>query len=342
MMIRQVLRRKPTIIDVAHTAGVSKSTVSRVLQGTDVSVKAETRLAVMRAIKKLGYEHNAIARSLRTHRTQIVMAITPDITNPFWPEVTRGLQDVLQQADYSVVLGNSDWDPVTEKMLIRTAHRNRFDALAINPTAISTRELLALGIPIVILGVREDISNIDTVGSDSFGGTLAALTYLHQLGHRRIGFIRGQPRSGIGRARYNAYQEFLKRFHLPFDESLIVQVPFDRESGRRAMQTLLGLPRPPSAVFASNDILAIGAMEATLAAGWRIPADISIIGMDDIYAASMTTPPLTTMAKAKYEIGRQAAEFLLERLGGTAPRQARRVVLPCKLIERGSVAPPPA
>lgn len=333
-------RSKPTIIDVARLAGVSKSTVSRVLQGTATSVKAETRLAVTRAIKNLGYEHNAIARSLRTRRTQIVMAIAPDITNPFWPEVIRGLQDVMRQADYSVVSGNSDWDPTSEKRLIQTARQNRFDAIAINPTAISSRELRALGIPVVILGVREDIANIDTVGSDSFGGALEALTHLHRLGHRRIGFIRGQPRSGTGRARYDAYKEFLRRFRLPSDQSLVVQVPFDRESGRQAMQTLLNLARPPSAVFASNDILAIGAMEAVHAAGLRVPDDISIIGMDDIYVASMTTPPLTTMAKAKYETGRRAAELLLERLAGSAPRQARRVVLPCALIERGSTAPP--
>lgn len=333
------VRHKPTIIDVAHAAGVSKSTVSRVLQGTDTSVKATTRLAVMRAIKKLGYEHNAIARSLRTRRTQIVMVIAPDITNPFWPEVIRGLQDVMHQANYSVVSGNSDWDPVSEKMLIQTARQNRFDAIAINPTAISSRELRALGIPVVILGIREDISDIDTVGSDSFGGTLEALTYLHRLGHRRIGFIRGQPRSGIGRARYDAYREFLKRFDLPFDKSLVVQVPFERQSGGQAMQTLLNLPQPPTAVFASNDILAIGAMEAIRAKGLNVPNDISVIGMDDIYVASMTTPPLTTMAKAKYETGRQAAKLLLERLSGSAPRQARRIILPCTLIERGSTAP---
>ena len=330
---------RPTIIHVARAAGVSKSTISRVLQGDAASVKTETRQAVTRAIRKLGYEHNAIASMLRTARTFMVMLITPDIANPFWSEVARGLQDTLERPGYSVVVGNGDRDPQRENTFLKTARRNRFDGIAINPTAIHNRELRATNIPTIILGMRDGFPGMDMVGSDSFQGTFDALTYLYQMGHRRIGFIDGHYNADPGRARYRAYRDFLKQRDLVFDSTLVVEVPFDRAGGQRGVRVLMNAPQPPTAIFASNDILAVAAMQTAQEAGRVIPRDLSIIGMDDIYPAAMTMPGLTTMAKQKYEIGCQAARLLLERIEGTAPREARRCVLPCKLIERGSVAP---
>ena len=340
MSTRQDLPSRPTIIHVARAAGVSKSTVSRVLQGDAASVKPETRRAVARAIRKLGYEHNAIASSLRTARTHTVMLITPDIANPFWSEVTRGLQDTMEHAGYSVVVGNGDWDSHRESQFLKTAQRNRFDGIAINPTIIHCRELRATSIPTVILGIRDGFPQIDMAGSDSYQGTLDALTYLYQMGHRRIGFIHGRYNTDPGHARFQAYVDFVKRHNVRSDPALVVEVPFDRAGGERGMQTLLSLSKPPTAVFASNDILAISAMQRAAQLNVKIPADVSIIGMDDIYPAAMMTPPLTTMAKQKYEIGCQAAQFLIERIAGKAPRQGRRCVLPCYLVERGSCAPP--
>lgn len=331
---------RPTIIHVARAAGVSKSTVSRALQGNDASVKQETRQVISRAIRKLGYEHNAIASSLRTARTFMTMLVVPDIANPFWSEVARGMQDKLEESGYSAVVGSGDWDPHRESQFLKTARRNRFDGIAINPTSIHSRELLATGIPTVILGVRDGFPKIDMVGSDSYRGTFDALTYLYRMNHRRIGFIYGRYSVDPGRGRYEAYIKFLKQSGLPLDESLIVQVPFEREAGRIAIQTLLKLARPPTAVFASNDLLAISAMQGAIQTGARVPDDLSIIGMDDIYPAAMTMPQLTTMAKQKYEIGRQAALFLLERIDGRAQRGGRKCVFPCQLIERGSVAWP--
>lgn len=331
---------RPTIIDVARTAGISKSTVSRVLQGDAASVKAETRQAVQRAIRKLGYERNAIASSLRTARTFMVLLVVPDITNPFWSEVARGLQDTLEEPGYSVVVGNGDWDSHRESQFLQTARRNRFDGIAINPTTIQSRELLATGIPTVILGIRDGFPNIDMIGSDSFQGASDALAYLYQMGHRRIGFIYGHYNIDPGRARFDAYAKFVKQHNLPLDPSLIVEVPFDRDGGQHGMQTLLSLSHPPTAVFASNDILAIAAMQTAAEFGRKIPDDLSIVGMDDIYPAAMTMPQLTTMAKQKYEIGCQSARLLLERIEGNAPREGRRCALPCQLIERGSVASP--
>jgi DNA-binding LacI/PurR family transcriptional regulator len=264
----------------------------------------------------------------------------PDIANPFWSEIARGLQDITEQAGYSVVVGSGDRDQHRASQFLKTARRNRFDGIAINPTAINSRELRATGIPTVILGILDGFPQIDMVGSDSFRGTLDALTYLCQMGHRRIGFIQGRYSTDPRHARYHAYLEFVKRNDLPLDPSLVVEVPFDQAGGERGMQTLMNLPEPPTAIFASNDILAISAMQRAVQLGVKIPSDVSIIGMDDIYPASMTTPPLTTMQKQKYEIGCQAAKFLVERIAGNAPRGGRHCVLSCKLIERGSVVPP--
>jgi DNA-binding LacI/PurR family transcriptional regulator len=311
-----------------------------VLQDDGALVKGETRQAVARAIKQLGYEHNAVASNLRTARTKMMMLVTPDITNPFWPETARGLQDTVEVAGYSIVLANSDWDAEREDQFLRTARRNRFDGLALNPTAVTNQELLASGMPIVILGLREGFPDLDMVGSDTYGGTLEALDYLYRLGHRRIGFIRGRHNSGRGQARYGGYTDFLQQHALAMDLSLIVDAPFDVASGKQALQSLLRLPQLPTAVFASNDLLAIGAMQAAREAGLNVPADLSIIGMDDIYPSSLTTPGLTTMSKSKYEIGCQAGKFLLERINGKAPQRGRRHVIPCQLIVRGSTAPP--
>lgn len=331
----------PTIVDVARVAGVSKSTVSRVLRGDGTYVRDETRHKVWAAVKALGYEHNAVASSLRTNRTFTVLLAIPDITNPFWPEVARGVQDLMEEHGYSVVLSNSDWDTKREQGFLRMARRNRFAAIAINPTGVTNEELRQTGLPTVILGVREGYPDFDMVGSDSYGGTLQALAYLHQLGHRRIALIRGRRQGKRGRARLAAYQEFLQEQRLPYDPALVMEVPFDRDGGHQAMARLLDLDPRPTAVLAANDILAIGAMQAAHRAKVAIPRDLSIIGMDDIYPATMTNPPLTTLAKAKYEIGRQAARFLLDRIQGDRVLAPRRQVIACRLIERGSTGPPP-
>ncbi|MBL8055294.1 MAG: LacI family DNA-binding transcriptional regulator, partial [Anaerolineales bacterium] len=168
---------RPTIIDVARHAGVSKSTVSRVLQGGEVPVSAEAETRVWEAVRALGYERNQLARSLRTDRTNMIMLVTPDITNPFWPEVARGVQDTVEKQGYSVVLANSDWAPEREQKFLQTLRANRFDALIINPTAVSNLEAAVAGIPTVILGLYNPFQKLDMVGSDSLAGTLQALEH---------------------------------------------------------------------------------------------------------------------------------------------------------------------
>lgn len=332
--------RRPTIIDVANLAGVSKATVARVVNGEDDLVKETTRQRVMLAIGELGYERNAIAVSLRSNRTYLIALSIPDITNPFWPEVARGVQDTVEAADYMVVLMNNDWNSNREHNHVQLMRNNRFDGLIINPTGISNTDLTSLHIPVVVLSSSDAYPDFDTVSSDSRQAGQLAMEHLLTLGHRRIGLILGPERRPKSHTHYDSYVSALRRYHLEADSTLVVQTAFTEEGGYTAMQQLLNLNEPPTAVFGVNDIIALGALRAAQDAGLRIPEQISIIGMDDIHAAVTTFPPLTTVAKPKYEIGNTAARFLLEHLNGTTPDKLRRALLPCHLIQRSSTAPP--
>ncbi len=331
--------KHPTIVDVARLAGVSTATVGRVVNGQDDIVREKTRQRVLDAIGQLGYERNSVAGSLRTDRTCMIALSIPDITNPFWPEVARGVQDTLEAHDYTVVTVNSDWDAGREQRYLKMVRRNRFDGLIINPTDANLTDFHSMGIPIVILGSEEGYPNYDSVGSATTQAVQEALEHLYGLGHRRIGLIAGRSRRRRSTNRYHPYVTFLAKKQLRLDESLIVHSEFSLQAGASAMRELLSLREPPTAVFAANDIIAIGAMQTAQAMGWRLPEQISIIGMDNIYAAATTSPPLTTIAKPKYEIGVRAADMLLARLGGD-DSPARHIQLACTLIERGSTAAP--
>lgn len=334
------MQRRPTIVDVAKQAGVSKSTVSRVLSGENAPVRESTRQRVLQAIGELGYEHNAVASSLRTNRTNIIILAIPDITNPFWPDVARSVQDVMDEAGYAVVFANNDWNSRRERSFLAMARRNRLAGILINPVEVTNQELLETRIPSVILSSSEAYPAFDTVGSDSYQGTQLALEHLYGLGHRRIGLIRGRRLHRPQHSRLAGYRDFLRDRGLSADDRLIVEGSFDQAGGYSAMQQLLQLREPPSAVFAANDLLAIGALQAARQAGLRVPRDLSIVGLDDIFAASTTTPPLTTIAKPKDRNGHQAACFLVERIRNEAPAEPRRHISPCALKLRGSTAPP--
>lgn len=332
------MARRPTIIDVARLAGVSKATAARVLNGDQTLVREETRERVTEAATQLGYERNAVAGSLRTDQTKMVALSIPDITNPFWPEVARGVQDGLEQLGYATVTVNSDWNADREQGFLRLVRRNRFDGLIINPANVTNDELKMLRIPVVVLGSRVHYPDFDTVGSATESGVYESLSYLLELGHRRIGLCAGYSRRNTERSRYYSYVTFHARHNLPLDDSLIFETEFTEQAGYDAMMRLMRLESPPTALFAANDMLAIGALKAAHAMDLRVPQDFSIIGMDDIYAASITFPPLTSVGKPKYEIGTSAAERLIARMTDSGDPQPQHILLPCRLVKRGSTA----
>jgi len=334
------MSRSITIIDVAKLAGVSKATAARVLNGQRDMVRASTQERVIAAAEELGYVRNAIAGGLRTNQTHVIALSIPDITNPFWPEVARGVQDTMEAEGYATVIVNSDWKAERETNFLTLVRRNRFDGLIINTVNVSSDDLEKLDIPIVVLGSGVNYPLLDGVGSDTAQGTDAALQHLYELGHRRIGLI-----SALSRRRYSTqverYKAFYEQHRLRLDLSILIEGDFNEEAGYEAMQRLLKLTQPPTAVLAVNDNIAIGALRAAQALSWRVPEDISIVGMDDIHAAATTSPALTTVAKPKYEIGVTAAQILVERMKEPEANEVSKLKLPCELIVRGSTAAPP-
>lgn len=332
--------KRPTIKDVARLAGVSKTTVARVVNREDHRVSAETRERVLQAVEMLGYERNVVASSLRTNQTFIVALSIPDIMNPFWPEVARGVQDTLEAQGYTIALLNSDWDAERETNHLQTVRRNHFDGLILNPIRITNAELRALNTPTVLLGSGDEYPDFDSVGSDSAGAVTVAMEHLIGLGHARIGLIAGISQRRAPDTRYYCYLETHQRHGLPLDQDLVVRCPYSQAEGADALRRLMALDRPPTAVLAGNDLLAIGALLAARESGLSVPDEVSIVGIDDIHASNATSPPLTTVAKPKYDIGVQAATLLLERMHDRSAASPRHLVLEGQLQVRATTGPP--
>jgi LacI family transcriptional regulator len=334
------MKKRPTLVDVARLANVSKSTAARVINGTHQGVRKETRDRVMDAVQKLGYERNVIASSLRSEHTHIIAVSIPDITNPFWPQVVRGIQNTVEQEGYDVVLMNSDWDGKREVEHMRHMRQKRFDGLIIRPTAAQNTDLLKLYAPVVLLDSGEAFPDFDTVYSDAVQAVRLAMEHLVELGHRRIALIAGPARPRKAHTHRDTYIREIKSHRLHLDTSMIVETDLTTIGGYNAMQRLLALRQRPTAVFAVNDVLALGALRAAQSAGVRVPEHMSLIGMDDIFAAETTSPPLTTIARPRYDIGATAARFLLERIAKKPIADARHPLIPCTLMQRNSTRAP--
>jgi DNA-binding LacI/PurR family transcriptional regulator len=220
------------------------------------------------------------------------------------------------------------------------AQRASLDGLLINPAHITNDELLTAGLPAVILGTHMDFPSFDKVGVDIEGGARHAIRYLYELGHRRIAHIAPPHHLKSGLKRYRGYALGLAACGLRERADYIVETPYTRDGGYQAMGRLLALADRPTAVFASNDQQAIGALRCAIAQGVCIPDEMSIIGLDDIEASAVTSPPLTTLRRPQSEYGAAAMEFLLERIDGQGPDELHTRLFPCELIVRGSTAPP--
>ena len=334
-------KAKISIHEVAKLAGVSKSTVSRVVSERGGSVSMKALEAVNKAIDQLGYKKNIFAAGLRTQKTYMVLVMVPDIANHFWSEIARALQDRLEPAGYSVVIGSTDWSEVRESRYYELAGSSRFDGLILNSVTNNIDLIKELGVPTVMIGERVAAQDIDTVGTDTTAAAKLALEHLYATGHRHIALAT----SNHGGERYlslrgKAYKEFLSEKGLTFDPDLVFSVKLDEEGGMDLARRFLELPdwrERPKALFCGNDILAITAMGEFRKYGIIPGIDISIVGMDDIPAAAQTFPPLTTLRKPKRLIGAAAAELLLERMKNPEKPVEKRL-FPAELIIRDSVA----
>jgi len=335
------MNQKISIIEVAKHAGVSKSTVSRVISdaGGAVSLKAEEK--VNAAIKELGYTRNTLAAGLRSQKTWMILVMVPDIMNPYWAEIARAAQDRFEAGGNSVVVGNTDWLEAREARYFDLVRSGRFDGLVLNSVTDDIATLKSLGVPVVLVGERAVSKLIDTVGTDTMMATRLALDHLWEKGHRKIGIATSDHGSErFLSLRRRAYDDFMREKGITPDPALAFSVKLSEEGGREMARELLALDGWKSrvdAIFCGNDILAIAAINALREAGVEAGRDISLVGMDDIPAAAHVYPALTTVRKPRSLIGAAAAELLLARIHDP-DRPAELRLFPGRLITRGSVA----
>ena len=326
---------RTTIAEVAALAGVSRTTVSHVLSGNR-PVAAATRERVEHTIDELGFRPNGLARSLRTQRSDTIALVIPDITNPFYPVLARGLDDALS-GRYRTYICNTDAARERELEFIADVADRHVDGMVIVPFQLDAADLnhvLDLGMPVVCLGGRVDDPRVDVVLTDDEHGAFEATRHLISRGHVRVGMIRGAE--GTDLQRYNGYRRALAESGIPVEAERTAEGAWTRSGGAHAMRTLLALPEPPTAVFSANDLMAIGAMDAAREAMRSIPEDLALVGYDDIEAAALVNPPLTTIINPAYDAGRVAGRLLAERIGGGYRGERREVVLHSRLVDRGS------
>lgn len=329
--------RRPTIIDVAERAGVSKSTAARALAGSS-NITDETRERVVAAATSVGYERNHLAVGMRSGRSGMLGLVIPDIANPFWADVARGAQDRAARAGASLLVFSSDWDPKAEATHLKTLRRARVDGAIVNPVSDNFDDLDRFGLPCVFIGSSaERFPDISSVGSDIAQAVRLGLDHLVAKGHRAPALILG-PKSRLARARFlRAVHEHCIERDVDPAILAIEDGEYTVEGGRQAMRRLLDRPRVGHlAVFAANDLMALGAMMAVRDAGLDCPGDVSILGFDGIPSGEFAWPGLTTVAKPGRDIGEKAVESLFEEIQHKP--EHRRIYMPCRLMERGSLA----
>ncbi|MGV3488168.1 MAG: LacI family DNA-binding transcriptional regulator [Tuberibacillus sp.] len=324
---------KVTISDVAKRAGVSKATVSRVINNK-TNVADDVRIRVTHAIKQLGYEPSGIARSLVSKKTGIIGLVIPDITNPFFPTVARGVEDAAHHHGYSVMLCNTDNDPTIETGYIRKLLDHQVEGIILVSTTLdeTRREWFQrIQTPLVLCDRYSSLINLDTVSVDNFKAGYDATKHLIAKGHRHILHISTQYNIPSLSNREAGYIEAMQESDL---EPNIVYGFLTFESGYQVIDSLEEY-QMPTAVFAANDLMALGAMRAFREKGIDVPKDIEIIGCDDILPSRLSTPTLTTILQPAYQMGVRAIELLHERIEGYTG-EARKVILDYKFIPRES------
>jgi LacI family transcriptional regulator len=326
------------IRDVAKLAGVSVVTVSRVVNSAP-NVRDDTRQRVEQAIRDLAYVPNLAARSLRSRQTSTLALIVPDITNPFWTTVARGVEDAAQSAGYSVLLCNTDENPSKQTNYINAVLQQRVDGVIIAPYGSDAANLAALrdrAIPTVAIDRRVTGWDVDTVYSDTLSGSYSLTRHLISLGHRSIAIISGPLAATTAEDRLVGYCLALSEAGLPIDLRLIRHGEHKTRSGHLLMDDLLNESIPFSAVVASNNLMSIGVIESLQAHGRRIPDDVALVSFDELPDLTRFFPFITTVDQPAYDMGINAAQLLLSRLEADAPLQPRQVVLPARLVLRYS------
>jgi LacI family transcriptional regulator len=327
-----------TIKDVAQHARVSSMTVSRVINGSD-RVSPATRARVEQAIDELGYVPSRLASGLSRRRTGTLALIVPDVANPFFTLIVRGAEDVARRAGFRLILCDTRSDLGLERDVIEEMIAHRVEGIVIAPVSDASRAHLRrvakFGVPFVLVDRTVPGVRSDAIVGDNVGGARRLAEHLIAMGHRRIAFITEGGDVSTARDRQAGYEEALRAAGLGTDDGLVVRATADPAGGLHGMPRLLALSDPPTAVFAVNNLVALGAIEAVRAAGLDVPGDIALVCFDDIEYASRLYPFLTVMAQPAETLGSLGTQLLLERVEGRA-RDDRLVVLPPQFVVRRS------
>ncbi|MGA8116648.1 MAG: LacI family DNA-binding transcriptional regulator [Actinocatenispora sp.] len=325
-----------TIYDVARAAEVSPATVSRVLNGKQ-TVDDELAERVRDAARQLDYRPNAVARNLRRSRTSLWAVIISDINNPFFTALVRGVEDVAQSAQYSVVLCNADENPDKEASYISAVLSEQMAGVIISPTHLSTHigRLLGAHAPVVAIDREVDGAAIDTVLVDNEHGARLATAHLIEQGYQRVACITGPHEVTTASERLRGYQAALRDAGRTVDPGLVRYANFREAGGHAAMTDLLDSGARPDAVFAGNNLMTVGALECLAERGLAVPSEVAVVGFDDVPWAGFLRPPLSTVSQPTYELGRTAANLLLQRIADPG-RPASRITLHTELHVRGS------
>lgn len=329
-------RQLPTIEDVAAAARVSKTTVSHVLSGKR-PVSGPTQARVRRVIDELGFRPSALARGLSSARSHTIALMVPDVTNPYYPELARGLQEAVRSAGLLVLLADAANSAQQERAFLTEALERRVDGIVLSALQLTAEDLapaIRQQVAIVSVGPQLSGAGVDMVSADDRQVGRDAVDHLAERGHERIATITGPVDAHPGLGRFEGFREQMAARGLRLARSRVVTSDFTRAGGRAAMERLLRCRTAPAAVFAANDLMAIGALDAARAAGLTVPGDLAILGVDDIDAAALVSPALSTVRIPAREIGHAAGRLLVERIEGSLPAARRTLLIAHQLIRR--------
>jgi LacI family transcriptional regulator len=335
--------RAKTIRDVAERAGVSTATVSRVISGT-TRVKPTTRAGVLAAVEALGYRPSGVARSLKLRSTRTIGLVVTDIANPYFPKIVRAVEDAALERGHAVLLCDGADDPSREETYLDLLIERRVDGIVIASSGLEERYREWLGrrpVPVVLVNCTARGAALPAILSDNRAGGRLAAEHVLALGHRRIGHISAPSRNAAAGERLAGIRDATQA--VPDAELAVVDGDGTVEGGEAAAHLLLDRRPGPTAILCYNDLTAIGVVRAVRDRGLRVPADVSVVGYDDIPFSAWLEPALTTVAQDTSEMGRWAVERLVERIAGHASEPAADgvVLLPVRLRIRASTAPPP-
>lgn len=331
-----------TIKDIAQMAGVSITTVSKIINKKDSDISDKTRDKVLKIIDEYNFTPNALATGLVTKKTNTIGLLVPDISNAFFAELARGVEDGANCEGYNVILCNTDENPEKEVEYLDVLRAKNVDGIIFLSAALSNHDAVAdlnqKGVPLVVLDRTIEEENVMMVCLDNVNGGYIATKHLLEYGHEKIGCITGPLKNDIAKHRFRGYVKALKEMNMGFLANFIYEGDFKTKSGEKGAEALI--KAGVTAIFACNDMMAYGAYKKIQEQGIKIPDEISVVGFDDIYMSEILTPPLTSVKQPAHEMGLMSAAMLIKGIKGKALEKTQMEFRPT-LSMRKSVGPPP-